>query len=331
MKKLLLVLSVCLLTASGLRAQHSPSARPGTGCPLFTLDTMSLFPTYHTDMNLTEFLGYAYFDSLCRSATRSQIDSLLRDVKSIDTLKYLLKYYYALQEYSAHALLQYRFAPLYSTNYTVPPSYVINAFERKARSILKNSTASRAALSPVIVHVRVKGEYSSEDSAAYLPKNPLPMRCVKLEILDTIKGRHLISSTCTEPIAPLTGEGIREYPCISVTYSPLWERNAELHESGAPVVVDSLGNIRCDSCYGNAFVVGGEYIVTLRPVYYYFDGQYDRFTYFPVLSYNHNGGIWQILGDNVIDPQNFWGLGTNTNLISFKTGLRAAINTIKNP
>src|SRR5271169_5270454 len=89
-----ILIAFAILIPAIVRAQ--PGIPPPTSNILWQCDEqrvpfLSTAPPYSGYMSLDAFVGYYWFDSLMRSLTsRSQVDSLKRQLNSFDTIKHFL-------------------------------------------------------------------------------------------------------------------------------------------------------------------------------------------------------------------------------------------------
>ena len=313
-------------------AQRRIDTLPTTqGCYRQPIAPISAIPTLHSDMPLDCILGYIYFDSLCRGVhTRNQLDSLANIIVSWDTLKPFMRFQYRMSEYDADLYEEYCDASsaLNPSYYLIPavPRYVL---KQRQDSILGfRNKLSYLTMASTILHIRVDTVTDSFDSLASYPKWPLPLKCVRATVLDTIKGIHIRQS---DDFSYGGSHILSTVSLINFAFSPYWQK---LNPRGdnAGIGVDSLGNnyFACDSCFGfNAVQSGKEYIVFLQDIFLDYDGTNSYYTYWPFATYSTEGGIFPIDGlGNVKIPSNFFGYGNSVPIATFESSIRSDINTI---
>lgn len=113
-------LAFCVATMVVFFSTESFAQRPvdsiptSMGCYRQAITPISDIPTLHSDMPLDCLLGYVYFDSLCRSvSTYLQLDTMISQVTSWDTMKVFMRFMYEMQQYDADLFEEYLYAAQY--------------------------------------------------------------------------------------------------------------------------------------------------------------------------------------------------------------------------
>lgn len=326
-----LIAFVGSLVASDVQAQR-PQHITSNSCTWHRIPPVTNIPPYHGDMNLDEFLGYLYLDSLCRSLTsRDQLNSLANQIANFDTLRRFLKYDYILKNYNSKEFYDYLlFALDQKPSYKVSPMGVITTMETRALDILPDSQQKYLMLASAatVLHVRVIGTWTDIDTVA-VSYDPFRMVCVNAQVLDTIKGRHLDIDTCDDGTSPY----LVIPSCFKFMYPPIWEKGPGPFGGIQLAVRDSAGwPINCSTCYGkDAFIPGQEYIVVLKNLYSGYDGVNALHNYVPYNYLEPSGGVFPIVQGDVIDPYDFWGYGQSVPIQTFKANLQQDINLLLQP
>ena len=325
---LICFLGAALVLSAGNAYSQRPTEGPtSTGCYRQQVSPITYAPPLHSDMSLDVFQGYTWFDSMSRTFTSwDQIQKYADSIRSWDTLKYFMKYQYALSDYDDLLFQEYRGdAEHVDSAYHIPPGIVTIALDQREKAILgpRDKRILLAHAGPIL-HVRVISASTEFDSVASIPYHPLAQECIQATILDTIKGKHFLSY----PV----GDG-PEY-MVEFSFSPLWPkgfRHADLATNVDYTVDSNLVN-PCPACFGTtSAVVDSEYIVFLGSAYLDYNGTYAYYDYWPLHNYEPEGGILPIVGGNVQDPSNYWGYGTSVPLATFLADLRADIYTLTHP
>lgn len=295
------------------------------GCYRQQVIPISYAPPLKTDMSLNALIGYIYLDSLMRGLTsEAQLDSFYRKISNYDTLKYFNKYLYAMSEYDAILLEEYGLAG-YAINslYKGVPGAIIETLKQKAYEIIPDSLLLRYLINcSIIVHIKVNSITNDADSFGYVPVHPIPMRCINAEIMDTIKGKHILTGDCASSLTRhnMTTQSIN--PCILFSYSPVWKKNTSDFVN--------IGESEDMSGDGDSTVaVGKEYIVFLHSMFFDYDGTHSFYNYWPSSGLKLQSGIFPILSNgNIVDSGNLAGLGPTPSLTAFKAKLRSEITRI---
>ncbi|MEO6940740.1 MAG: hypothetical protein ABI444_11500 [Candidatus Kapaibacterium sp.] len=321
------VLLLLVLVPAFAHAQRSRSIDKATtnGCYRQPVTPISVAPTLRTDMSLNTLIGYIYLDSLMKSLTsQSQLDSLFSRLRHYDTLKYVNKYIFAMSDYDATLFEEYGLAG-YDVNplYRGVPGAIIETLKQKAHDVIPDSLLLRYLVNTsVILHIKVNGVVNDADNLGNTPDHPIPMQCVNAEVIDTIKGKHLMTGSCS---SPQTSHGVlvqSSHPCILFSYSPVWGKNTS----------DFVRVGESDDMSGSndsTIAVGREYIVFLHAMFIDYDGTHSFYNYWPSNGLKLQGGVFPILSNgNIVDTENLAGLGTAPTLIAFKKKLRYEIQRI---
>lgn len=323
-------LAFALLIPLLVRAQgHPDSTGPTTSyCYRIAQPPITSVPPLHTDMDLETLLGYVYWDSLMRSAVPDSIISGFKAMQSIDSIKPFMRFLYSITNYDAALFDEYWMTGnKINPSYWGPPGAVLSAIRKKICGAIGYATPTDYLINTsYVLHIRVLSVASDSDTT-FIPwrrvGRSMPIRCVQAQILDTVKGFHLLSELCGSPMAREKGSQplSDSTPCIRFFYSPIWPRQVfdcnsfELNYGTNP--------------YGDsAFAEDSEYIVFLQANYLDYDGTNAYFDVQPITTYDSVGGVYPIVGGMVQDAHNFFGLGTSVSVSNFEAGLRNTINSI---
>jgi hypothetical protein len=331
MRKYIIVVALLLSSINSL-AQRRVEAPTSTGCFRQIHAPILYAPPLHSDMPLDALHGYMYFDSLSRSFTGwSQVDSFATLITGNDTLKHFLKYRFAMSNYDDILFSEYlNFGQTVNSMYKTTPGYILQKLTERENLILgsrnKKIMLTHASL---ILHLKITSVHLEWDSLAHIPVSPLVQQCITAQVLDTIKGMHFLSHTTSSGTFLST-------PSIFINFSlsPLWGKGpTESHLRTGVDYRDSANVVSpCVNCFGTkSLIPGSEYIVFLGSQALDFDGINSYYDYWPMSSFEPQGGIFPIVGGNVIDSSNYWGYGTSVSLSGFESSLKADILAISQP
>lgn len=327
------ILFFTFLTPFSSDAQRVVSGPVNSGCYRQAVQPIQSVPTLHSDMGLDCMLGYIYFDSLCRTPLeRYQLDSLTNLISSWDTLKIFMRMKYRMSEYDPILYKEYLLSgpPVYHS-YVTTPSVIDQLLSERMITNLGKTKLPYITTASAILHIHVTEVHSDSDTMATIPVAPLPMTCVRADILDVIKGINL--PMCEQLTVPGASgyKQILTTPCIEFNFSPVWEKEL-LRGDVVNTAVDSSGNVipNCVNCYGLASVTTGkDYIVFLRAVPLDYDGTSFYFALWPLSSYSAEGGIFPIdENGNVESVSDFFGYGHSVPVADFLSSLRVDIQKI---
>jgi hypothetical protein len=339
-KALTLVLALLALPSivKDVQAQRRVDVTPtSTGCYRQPIQPLSIIPPLHSDMSLDCLLGYIYFDSLCRSLQSThQLDSLLAQIHSWDTLRVFMRFQYRMAEYDADLFNEFlNAASSIDPSFNLPPGLIKLHFWRRMNKVLgANNKFNYLTEVPVILHVKVEAVEISYDSNCTYPVAPQPRKCVRAFVLDTIKGSHFRQG---DPVAMSPELKQQQLPqsaesWINIAYFPVSPKSYSRGDILPTTPADSgtFPPFVCDSCYGNsALELGKEYVVFLEDGFLDYNGHASFYEYTPYNTYNDEGGIFSIdSAGNVLSPDNYFGYGGSVALSSFETLLRADIHSI---
>ncbi len=331
MKMLKTVFFLCLTMAcivvNDAYSQLIPASGPtSSGCYRLGVSKIQSVPPLHTDMPLKTLLGYIYLDSLCKSITnRNQIDSFAQLLVSVDTLKHFMSFLCAMNSYNAQLFSQYTILgyDVSGGQYKVTPAALLDVIYEKQQELLGDTSQLKYITSaPIIVHGRVTSIVNDSDSYASIPKNPLPLKCVTIQLLDVIKGNHLLSN-CGQYLAASENEPV----CMNFSFSPFHKK-----EGGTDTYTSSYtsGPIMGKNIYGDSAVsVNSEYIFFLGDSFQDHSGSIVYFDVSPHGGPYRNGGIYKIESNGtVLDSSNFWKLGAAPTVATLKQRINSILQYI---
>jgi hypothetical protein len=331
MRKYIIVVALLLSSINSL-AQRRVEAPTSTGCFRQIHAPILYAPPLHSDMPLDALHGYMYFDSLSRSFTGwSQVDSFATLITGNDTLKHFLKYRFAMSNYDDILFSEYlNFGQTVNSMYKTTPGYILQKLTERENLILgsrnKKIMLTHASL---ILHLKITSVHLEWDSLAHIPVSPLVQQCITAQVLDTIKGMHFLSHTASSG-------NLLSTPSILINFSlsPLWGKGPTQPYLKPGVDYRDSANVvsPCANCFGTqSLIPGSEYIVFLGSIPLDYDGTNAFYDYWPVGSFEPQGGLFPIVSGNVIDSSNYWGYGTSVSLSQFESSLKADIHAITQP
>ena len=317
----LAAITICLVTPSLCHAQWKGDGtqRWESSVPYEPLTSL---PEYHTDMPLDCMVAYIVMDSVARSMSDY---SYIRDFPrktSLDTLKVLARFFYALYDYDPILVERY----IRHTNekvrdsvnsFATYPVHLLTGFELATRSVHRlGQDYSMLIKSDLIVRAQVVDIRRGVD-VTYLD-SPSDWVNVACEVLDTIKGKRL-PNTCVEGFRPAeSGHQTQEVAPWQTGHCLIYGHNTNLpagelltgvHGSPNKVIQPEIGDI-----VYLFLSVGHEFnTITIRPQN----------------AYDITGGVFVIKNGKVQDVGNLWGLGTTPDEESFRSNLDQKIDEIK--
>jgi hypothetical protein len=339
--KILIVLAFLIPVSVRAQSVFPDSSGPtSAGCYRLAVPPLTEAPPLHSDMNLSTLLGYLYLDSVMRSHITSAQWAAFDSIHSFDSLKYFLKYLYAITAYDPVLFEEYgNDAPFINPSYTGKPAAMVNYIEEKIGRVLhaKGDTTQMMYLTSAsyILHIKVKNIFRDWDTLGHIVGGKgTPQACVEASILDTIKGQHILTGDCSWLYRignGHNGSGINDSTptgaCFHFEYDPASNKGGGgvsfVHASNDSVVFtgNSLG---WDALHSDS-----EYIMFFNVLYEDYDGTNCYFIVRPIMD--GEGGIYPVMGGNVLDPKNHWRMGTSVNLDAFESGLKNTIYKIQNP
>jgi hypothetical protein len=323
-----------------LRAWPDSSGPTSAGCYRIPVTPLTEAPPLRYDMSLSTLLGYLYLDSIMRTPIDSAQWAAFNAIQSFDSLKYFLKYLYAVSDYDPILLEEYgRDAPYINPSYTGKPTPMVNYIEEKIGSVLHSmgDTTQMMYLTSTsyILHIRVTSVTRNWDTMGhYNPGQGTPQSCVEAVILDTIKGQHILTGDCSWDYRTNGGHNQPDFSdssystCFHFSYNPLWNKSSSDNENSIQLSLDSF-RFSPDALGWNAVVPDSEYIVFFSVDYEDYNGTNSYFDIRPIMD--GVGGIYPVVDGMVSDPQNLWHMGTSVDLDDFESGLEETIYNIENP
>ena len=306
---------------------HSPPV-PCESCDRAYLDSVAhvtTFPPLNSGMPYDVMIGYIDMDSVCRTATANQIDSVYSVATYSDTSRYALKYLYEVDDYNPLLYYSWKYTYAGKNHYNNDaPNYLNDVFlSYVSHSFPDSGRASTLATADMILHILVIDTESHTDTNSLLARQSIRVDYV---VLDTIKGQVL-------PLHHWNGfqnikqKHVTDYENAgSFEYSPQWGRLPGLGDD----IIGGRGNLVWFD--GTPWIkAGGEYIVFLR-IQQIWDGDSDSYyTVWPFAGCSKMGSMYPITNGIVDDRYNDWGLGPTPTVQNFMDGLRARIYSITHP
>ncbi len=292
------------------------------GVPYVPLSTL---PELHTDMPLDCMVAYIAMDSIARTISDYEMIREFPARTSLDTLRLLARYYYALYDYDPLLIKRYinhTYDKINDSvhNYMTFPVNGHTGVRSAVRGRAAFSDSHRMLLFPgFVVRARVIEVKDGIDST--YNDNKTAWVNVACQVLDTIKGMHL-PSNCA-----LTGSNSG--------------KNSPRIESASLPIQSCLiyGHPRWwtgKSIESNPFELSTMDRTIVRPevddvVYLFLTMLFstDQIIIVPDNSYEPTGGIFVVKDGKVQDKGDFWGLGTEPTEADFRANLEQKISEIK--
>jgi hypothetical protein len=291
--------------------------------------------------------AYLWVDQLMRGYKDYKIDQYISTIGFGDTLKFLAKMLYRMDDDNAPLLYQYEISGLpiqgnknYSWNYKSTPAHERDVIQNQIGIGMNDS--GRAGF---LIACDYISDITVTDTVVknYTPGSIVEqMVCVKATIQDEIKGQKIAVCPLTRPAKkshemPLSfsDSAFVQDPvisnaaagaCFNFEYSPDWDRLADNSDQLPYMYPLKDGN-------GPWLKPGGEYIVFLRLAGVNGDSSYGYFTFWPFWGvFGNSGAMYRVVDGKVVDPYDDFGLGgTNLPVTEWKTRLRARIYSILHP
>ena len=341
MKTFLIIVSFALCTsARGQTIVFPDSSGPTTsGCGRAAIQPLLTSPPLHTDMPWKALLGYVWLDSAMRRGFTDSEWNALNLFTSADSLRQVLKYWYAAADYDPVLFNEYCSDGAYlNPNYWGKPALLVRYLADLSGKLLKDSSKVPYLMTTdYILHILVVNVTREVDPLISSNRNyPIPRGCAEVLILDTIKGKRFPFTNCNDTARRASGPGKAPFSllnnCLHLSFYPTWSKDGS--DQAAGFLVGRPGNadtlILTDKAFGwGTLQSGHEYIVFLKLLYEDYDGNNSYFRLRPIMD--GVGGVYPVTAGVVSDPLNYWQLGTSVNSTAFKSGLRARINRILEP
>lgn len=319
----------CVIVVVGLFVTASLSAQwHGDGTQRsesrFELLSLPAIPEYHTDMPLDCIIGHIVLDSALRSTNDIVLRSFINNT-SIDTLRVLARFAYAMVDYNPVLFERYNLAvarelwdTLHTTHYNDGPLSILTAL--KSRLQLEAGTFRTIAkdyillvTAPYILHIRINDVVTGMDTTRSSPTRWVNVAC---NVLETIKGQRL-PSNCFYPAAVIGEQHSQSaLPCLLFGYPEGWTT-----ATGFTDIPSSASTVKTVKAGEEYFAFLGFGTIAVHNNYY---------NYLIIIpNFEPTGGLFQIKDGYVSDPGNFWGLGITPTVQQFRENLTNKINDIK--
>ena len=310
----------------------------------YSLPLLTAVPPLYSGQPFDVTSGYLWLDELMRSSTGSAIDRYVASIGYGDTLKFLAKMIYRIDD--DNPLLLYQYDVLgwpragehpFRWNYKADPDQERGSIQNHIGAAFRDTARAGFLLACDIISDLVVTDTSVK---SYPPGNGITdMVLATATIQDEIKGKRIpacpsmIASkkgqhspqTTTPYIVEATVDTAVPGTCIRFEYSPEWQKGL-FDDAPAPpeFLMDTTGWWIKPSA---------EYIVFLRIAGV---GNDTANAYFSVQPYwgvfGNSGAMYRVKDGKVVDPYDDFGLGgTSLTVAEWKTRLRARIYSIVNP
>jgi hypothetical protein len=267
-------------------------------------------------------IGYLAFDTVRKHSTYDEFDEFLVRQTYNDTMKYIMKYLYKMQDYDP---IKYYLTLYYNEyDYLLPNELHISLTDNIRRVSPYPYLDYLLFKSSIIAHVFVNDTMRVTDSTSFLSPQAVIVTC---EVLDTIKGK--VFSVCNDynnysirkegdPTKTIMNiETINN--CLQFEFRTKWERG---NKYSGNYLVDSLDQpwIKKDR----------EYLVFLRLGNICSDSVNTYLDLSPFIDYSLTCNMYPIVGGVLQDYGNELGFGTTVPIIQIKNSIRNRISEIVN-
>lgn len=272
------------------------------------------YPYLKSDMPFDVLIGYIALDSACRYGNAIDYLDFIERQKQTDTIKYLQKFLYEMQDYNPFLLKAIEY--INEPNLNLLPFQIISQLKDLFANFYLTTDKLRAALllSDVIAQVKIISKSKKTDIYTDWAGEQIGLFA---EVKDLIKGNNLPATSMSLPKDTLTK--------VFFNYCLDWTLG-QMPGSGP---LSRENSIR--SKYGeNMIVPEMEYIVFLRIVNFCQDSVNLYYKMSPLGWDSPVFTTYPIINGKVIDPKNDFGFGTGLTVDEFKTKIREKITKIKN-
>ncbi|TAL68680.1 MAG: hypothetical protein EPN82_10405 [Bacteroidetes bacterium] len=313
LKILFFFIFLTLLSQVETKAQFSGTGNDQVYQSAIQLEYLTQIPTYHSDMPLDCMVGYIVMDSLSRNEYGVPIFDFIEGT-SIDTIKVVARYLYSVCDYNPTLLRSYINTLRDSFPGPTFKSSPSNTYYKTQQEISKriNEFGKDFAfliVSHYILRIRVDSVVVGVDTTFNETMNWVN---VASTVLEKIKGIYL-PENCHYDNNKINNAILDSYQCLLFGY-PFEAKTGPRDE----VYEYPPGIIR-------TVVKGEEYFVFLEHISMQKGTDYIH----PVYKFEQSGGLFKIENENVLDPSNFWGLGTQPSIEDFRNNLNDKISIIK--
>ncbi len=282
-------------------------------------------PPLSPSMPYNVLLGYLVADSVFKQFDRKQMTEFMRRQTDNDTLKYMKKFMYLIEDYN----------PIDFYLYLSHEKSTYKLFTDNAEQLIYSQLTKMSnqpfidyilSASFFIAHVNIidtirRVQVTDVDSN-------MEIAIAECQIIDTIKGKVIPEchdlNIIGHDIKNINKNKILSYQpalpgsCLQFQYTIQWHRGAPY----GPYLMDSTGKQLTKK--------NMEYIVFLRPRLICWDSTSTYYYFTPVNTGSITYSMYPIINGIVQDPNNDFGFGTGLTVSEFITNLRNKINTIIN-
>lgn len=337
-----MVLAVML----GFFAITAPAQPPGsyyTGPLEYSIPILTAVPPIDSAMPSDVTSAYLWADELMRSTPMAAIDHYIQNIGYDDTLRYLAKMLYRVDDYNPLTLFQWGISgwpvaghPDHPWHYKADPDH--------ERVVLQNhigGTFSDTGRTGFLLACDIISDVTISDTFIknYMPGNGIQNMVLAQSLInDEIKGKVIpacldiykikggnVKTLTTATVNVTVPDTAAAGTCLNFEYSPEWQKGV-FDDAPGP------GSFLSDST-GWWIKPGNEYIIFLFVAGVNGDTANGYYTLKPFWGvFGTQGAMYRVIAGHVVDPYDDFGLGgTNLTVADWKSRLRARIYNILNP
>lgn len=295
-------------------------------CDLLFVRPYMHFPPLQSDMPFDIMVGWLIADSLTKNATYEELYAHAKQMPR-DSLILALRYYYKVRHYDP--LLWYTYhIDLDSIPHKSFPAAIYRAAKTAYEERFGNLNEKDIDLleTEFILHVKVLHEVSNTYYRPYSIRDKyFEHFCTDIEVIENVSGQKIYSN-CYDPGTP-NRQMLNTNKCMRI-----WRvRTPPEH------TITRRDSIWSEYHGHSFFEIGAEYIIFLDYSVDYSKGknEYAFFLHNRIFENPNNNApfpgldqVFKIDNNMVLDPENYWGLGTMVDVTSFKQNIISRINNI---
>lgn len=317
----LLLSTITAFLSVSSRAQNPP-CWPEYNSLTFRVPDIEFSPPITLSMPYDVIIGYLALDTIRKGLSYKEFDNFLARQTYNDTMKYIMKYFYKMQDYDP---IKYYLTLYYNEKDYLFPREIHNSLTEKIKMVSPYSYLDNLLFkSSIIAHVLVKDTFRIIDPTSTGYPEAMIVTC---EVLDTIKGKifpicndysnYTIRKENLNQRTLINIESINN--CLQFEFRTKWERG---NEYSRQYLVDSLDIpwIKKDK----------EYLVFLRLGIICSDSANYHIDLCPFIDYSLTCNMYPIVDGILYDYGNELGFGTELPISQIKSLIENRINEIIN-